>query len=81
MECRKGCGACCIYPSISSALPALPGGKPAMVPCPHLTTDRLCSLFGKPERPSVCSGFKATEWMCGKSEDDAIKNFNWLLCP
>ncbi|HRE18664.1 MAG TPA: YkgJ family cysteine cluster protein, partial [Rhodocyclaceae bacterium] len=29
MECREGCGACCIAPSISSL------NKPAGVPCRH----------------------------------------------
>lgn len=79
MECRKGCAACCIYPSISTSLPGLPDGKPAMMPCPHLNDDKLCSLFGKPERPAVCSGFKPEEWMCGSSETDAAANFKWLL--
>ena len=29
MECRSGCAACCIAPSISSAIPGMPDGKPA----------------------------------------------------
>jgi Fe-S-cluster containining protein len=28
MDCRVGCGACCIAPSISSPLPGMPRGKP-----------------------------------------------------
>ena len=36
MECRKGCGACCIAPSISSPLPGLPFGKMPGDRCPHL---------------------------------------------
>ncbi|MCR3872443.1 YkgJ family cysteine cluster protein, partial [Pseudomonas aeruginosa] len=28
MQCRAGCGACCIAPSISSPLPGMPAGKP-----------------------------------------------------
>lgn len=57
----------------------MPDGKPAMVPCPHLTDDKLCSLFNKPERPKVCSGFKPEVWMCGDSFDEAKANFIWLL--
>ncbi len=79
MECRKGCAICCIYPSISSPLPLLPEGKPAMVPCPHLTPELLCELFDKPERPSVCKGFKPEPWICGTNEEEARANFNWLL--
>ncbi|HCL3974602.1 TPA: YkgJ family cysteine cluster protein, partial [Pseudomonas aeruginosa] len=26
MQCRAGCGACCIAPSISSPLPGMPAG-------------------------------------------------------
>lgn len=31
-ECRPGCGACCIAPSISSPIPGMPEGKAAGVP-------------------------------------------------
>jgi Fe-S-cluster containining protein len=27
MDCRAGCGACCIAPSISSPIPGMPDGK------------------------------------------------------
>jgi Fe-S-cluster containining protein len=27
LACRSGCGACCIAPSISSAIPGMPQGK------------------------------------------------------
>jgi hypothetical protein len=57
----------------------MPDGKPSMTPCPHLTEKKLCSLFGKPERPSVCTGFKPEPWMCGDSNEEAEANFNWLL--
>jgi len=57
----------------------MPHGKPAMTPCIQLTDDLKCKIFGKPERPSVCTGFKAEEWMCGNCKEDAEKNFRWLL--
>jgi len=79
MDCRKGCAACCIYPSISTPLPGMPNGKPAMVPCPHLSDEKLCNLFNTSERPAVCLGFKPEKWMCGNSEEDAAANFRWLL--
>lgn len=50
-ECRVGCGACCIAPSISSAIPGMPGGKPAGVRCVQLTDDNRCMLFGTTRAP------------------------------
>jgi len=52
MNCREGCGACCIAPSISSPLPGMPQGKPAGERCLHLSVEQLCLLFGQPERPA-----------------------------
>jgi len=73
MTCRPHCGACCIAPSISSPIPGMPNGKPAGVKCIHLTDDYKCAIFGKPERPSVCDGFKAEELFCGNNRKDALR--------
>ncbi|URJ52981.1 YkgJ family cysteine cluster protein [Paenibacillus polymyxa] len=73
MECRVGCAACCIAITISSPIPGMPDGKPAGVPCPQLTTDYRCRLFGKPERPVVCSGFHADEDTCGSTNERAFE--------
>lgn len=73
MECRIGCGACCIAPSISSPIPGMPDGKPAGVRCIHLTEDNRCSIFGSPDRPAVCSQFKAEPCVCGNSREEALK--------
>ncbi len=72
MECRIGCAACCIAISISSPIPGMPNGKPAGVPCVHLTADRRCGLFGSPERPAVCGGLQASEDMCGATNEEAF---------
>jgi uncharacterized protein len=72
MECRAGCGACCIAPSISSPIPGMPDGKPAGVRCVQLTEDNRCRIFGHPERPVVCSSFQASESMCGDSREAAM---------
>ncbi len=72
IECRAGCGACCVAISISSAIPGMPNGKPAGVRCIHLNTDGLCALFGKPERPSVCLGFRAEKAVCGSTREEAV---------
>ena len=78
MECRTGCGACCIVPSISSPLPGMPLGKPAGVACVHLTDDHRCELFGMPERPAVCLRFQATRDLCGHHRNDAFERL-WVL--
>lgn len=78
MTCRVGCGACCIAPSISSAIPGMPQGKPAGVRCIQLTQDNQCKLFGKPERPKVCNRFQATREICGSSREQALTRLSAL---
>ncbi|NVD06219.1 YkgJ family cysteine cluster protein [Vibrio sp. JPW-9-11-11] len=74
MDCRLGCGACCIAPSISSAIPGMPNGKPAGERCIQLNDDNLCQLFGKPDRPKVCHEFKPCPVVCGSSNQQALIN-------
>ena len=74
MECRPGCAACCIAPSISSPIPGMPGGKPAGVRCVQLDDRNLCRLFGQPERPRVCLSYAPSEEFCGFSDDAAMAN-------
>lgn len=73
--CRPGCGACCIAPSITSALPGMPAGKPAGVPCAQLTDDLRCAVFGTSRRPAFCRGLQPSAEMCGSSRDEALA---WL---
>lgn len=72
LACRPGCGACCIAPSISPSLPALPHGKPAGERCPHLTAEITCALFGSPDRPAVCGSLRASPEMCQDSPAAAL---------
>ncbi|MBN1220981.1 MAG: YkgJ family cysteine cluster protein [Anaerolineae bacterium] len=72
MECRVGCGACCIAISISSPIPGMPHGKPSGVRCVQLTPDNRCRLFGQPDRPAVCVGFRPSEETCGQSTEEAL---------
>jgi Fe-S-cluster containining protein len=76
MDCRAGCGACCIAPSISSLIPGTPYGKPAGMRCVQLTCDNRCRLFGSPERPAVCVALRPSVDMCGKSAAEA---FTYLI--
>lgn len=70
--CRVGCGACCIAPSISSPIPGMPQGKPAGVRCVQLTDDNRCAIFGRPDRPKVCSSLRPSPGMCGDGRDEAM---------
>jgi len=70
--CRKACGACCIAPSISSAIPGMAGGKPAGVRCAQLTADLGCAIFGSDARPSCCSGLQPDIEMCGDNRGQAL---------
>ncbi|MGH8091796.1 MAG: YkgJ family cysteine cluster protein [Rudaea sp.] len=72
MDCRVGCGACCIAPSISSMIPGMPNGKPAGVRCIQLDAANRCMLFGKPERPEVCRRLRPEPAMCGANRDEAM---------
>lgn len=78
MNCREGCGACCIALSISSPIPGMSNGKPAGVRCVQLTADLRCALFGHPERPACCAGLRPSEEMCGSDREHALAYLGWL---
>jgi Fe-S-cluster containining protein len=73
MNCRPGCGACCIAPSISSPIPGMPGGKPAGQRCVQLDDRNACRLFGHPARPAVCGGLQPEVDMCGAGRQHALQ--------
>lgn len=78
MDCRAGCGACCIAPSISSPIPGMPHGKPAGMPCVQLDDDYRCRLFGQPGRPAVCSSLRPGDSMCGPDRGHALSYLSRL---
>lgn len=51
----------------------MPQGKPAGVPCVHLTLEMACALYGRPERPACCAGLKPEPGICGGSQDEALR--------
>lgn len=53
----------------------MPNGKPAGVRCVQLDANNRCLIFGRPERPAVCSGLKPSSEMCGTSQAHAMR---WL---
>jgi hypothetical protein len=73
MDCRAGCGACCIALSISSPIPGMPDGKPAGVRCVQLDGANRCRLFGLPERPEVCVRLRPSLEMCGETAAHALE--------
>jgi hypothetical protein len=56
--------------SISSAIPGMPGGKPAGVRCAQLTAENRCAIHGRPERPRVCGGLRPSEEMCSGTTEE-----------
>ena len=78
MDCRPHCAACCIAPSISSAIPGMPHGKPAGIPCVQLLPDSRCALFGLSERPAVCIGLRPTDETCGADREEALLGLSAL---
>ena len=72
MDCRPGCAACCIAPSISSPIPGMPHGKPAGVRCAQLDEAGHCRLFGDPRRPAVCASLRPGAEMCGTDREHAL---------
>ncbi len=75
ISCRPACGACCTAPSITSAIPGMPEGKPAGVRCVQLDELERCKIFGHPERPAVCASLMPDRDMCGESREHAM---HWL---
>lgn len=74
MECRIGCGACCVAPSISSPLPGMPQGKPAGVTCVNLDPEsRRCRIWGTEDYPAVCRRFQPEPDVCGDNREQALQ--------
>jgi len=81
VDCRIGCGACCIALSISSPIPGMPNGKPAGVCCVQLSPDNRCLIYDKPDKPVVCSNLRPLEEMCGQTSREALAYLEFLeLC-
>ena len=53
----------------------MPAGKPAGVACVQLDAALRCRLFGRAERPAVCSALRPAREMCGTNRAQAMR---WL---
>jgi len=79
IQCRKGCGACCIFISISSPLPNHPYGKKSSETCTNLDLENMtCTLWNTPDFPDICRRFQAVKWICGDNFMEAAKNIQEL---
>lgn len=56
----------------------MPHGKPAGERCVQLNEALRCAIFGRPERPAVCSAFLAEPAFCGSSGAEAMQLMRWL---
>jgi hypothetical protein len=56
----------------------MPEGKPAGVRCVQLDDENRCRLFGRPERPAVCSSLKPSPTMCSETREQALAYLTWL---
>ncbi|MFT7559176.1 MAG: hypothetical protein ACI93R_001081 [Flavobacteriales bacterium] len=73
MECRSQCGACCIAPSITQAIPGMPDGKKAGEYCINLDINTLaCRIWGSEEYPDLCRKFLPCELFCGTNQSQAL---------
>lgn len=73
MQCRVGCGACCIAASITSPIPGMPDGKPSGIRCVNLDDLNHCTVWQHPHYPAVCRDFIAKKDVCGGSSDEALQ--------
>jgi len=79
MECRSSCGACCIAPSINTAIPNMPNGKKAGAPCRNLDPVTFqCLIWGQDDYPELCRKFQACCEICGQNRDYALLNITQL---
>jgi hypothetical protein len=72
MQCRTDCGACCIAISIHQPFYGMPNGKPAGVPCVHLSSAMRCGVFGDKRRPALCAAFMPEAQYCGENREQAL---------
>ena len=51
----------------------MPDGKPAGVRCVQLDAANRCRIFGRAERPAVCSQLQPSKDMCGDDSTSALR--------
>ncbi len=73
MDCRLGCGACCIFIDISSSIPNHPNGKAAGVRCKNMNNNNVCDIYNTDEYPKVCHNYKAEIEFCGNTFGESKK--------
>jgi hypothetical protein len=79
MECRTGCAACCIAPSIVQAIPNMPEGKAAGERCANLDPETLaCKIWETDDYPELCRAFQPDPAFCGSNRSEALQILNFV---
>jgi len=71
MDCRIGCGACCIVLRIDEPYPNHPDGKARGERCRNLDAANACSIYA--DRPASCRSFTPSLVMCGDDREEALE--------
>lgn len=71
INCRIGCGACCIIPMIPIPYKNHPNGKNSFERCKNLNEKNECMIYD--ERPEPCRRFKPKRSTCGKTNEEAFE--------
>ena len=50
----------------------MPKGKPAGIPCVHLSPAMRCELYGDARRPALCDAFLPEREFCGDNREEAL---------
>lgn len=79
MDCRLGCGACCIFIDISSPIPNHPNGKPAGVRCKNMNEKNVCNIHNTDEYPKVCQKYEAEKEFCGDTFEESEKILKQIM--
>tara|TARA_B100000768_G_scaffold169515_1_gene175174 strand:+ start:31 stop:279 length:249 start_codon:yes stop_codon:yes gene_type:complete len=79
MDCRLGCGACCIFIDISSSIPNHPNGKPAGVRCKNMNNNNVCDIYNTDEYPKVCQKYEAEKEFCGDTFEESEKILKQIM--
>lgn len=70
IECRVGCGACCVFAAIADPFPGHPDGKAAGERCRNLSSANECLIYES--RPEACRLLQARRNICGSSNAEAF---------
>ena len=71
IDCRIGCGACCVWFKINEPFFGQPNGKASGERCFYLSDENICLIYE--ERPQACRNLVPRLSYCGTSNEEAWK--------